>query len=141
MTLRRILDREQFLFLLDLEVKRARRYQNFFSILILKMAQLPRHENEERSQTGQRSLARLFQDGLRESDILGSLAENRLVILLPYADQNAGGSARIRVEGDLQYFDFKHEGVEVTIDQVSFPKDGANLADLEKKVLGTESPQ
>ena len=136
--MRRILDREQFLFFLDLEVKRARRYQNFFSILILKMAHISSHENEGRSQIGQRSLAHLFQDGLRESDILGSLAENRLVVLLPYADQNAGGGAKIRVEGDLQYYDFKNEGYEVTIDQVSFPKDGANIADLEKKVLGTE---
>ncbi len=33
----RILKRDLFLFLLDLEVKRARRYQNFLSILIMKI--------------------------------------------------------------------------------------------------------
>ena len=37
----RILTREIFFYFLDLEVKRSRRYQNFFSILVVTLAELP----------------------------------------------------------------------------------------------------
>ena len=40
----RILDKNLFLFLLDLEVKQARRYQNFLSILILKLNALSKDD-------------------------------------------------------------------------------------------------
>ncbi len=40
--LKRILSKDLFLYLLDLEVKRGRRYQNFLSILILDLVALPK---------------------------------------------------------------------------------------------------
>ena len=41
----RILDKDLFLYLLDLEVKRARRYQNFISILLMKLVPFSKEGN------------------------------------------------------------------------------------------------
>lgn len=137
--LSRILNREIFLYLLDLEVKRARRYQDFFCILILKLNRLPKHDNGEEKQTCYETLANLLMDELRDSDILGSLGEKRLAALLPYADSSAGGVAKSRFEGSLKYCDFQSEGYEVIIDHICFPVDGTDVYELVKKVAGTEA--
>jgi hypothetical protein len=139
MELSRILSREIFIYFLDLEVKRARRYQNFFSILILRLSQLASHDNGTGLQTCYEKLSHLLEEELRESDILGTLAENRLVALLPYADVSAGGNAKSHFEGSLKYYDFKSEGYEVMVEQVCFPMDGTNTLDLVKRVMAPEA--
>jgi hypothetical protein len=139
MELSRILSRELFIYFLDLEVKRARRYQNFFSILILKLSQLASHDNGKGLQTCHEKLKHLLEEELRESDILGALAENTLVALLPYADISAGGHAKSHFEGSLKYYDFKNEGYEVKIEQLCFPVDGTDTPDIVKKVIGREA--
>jgi GGDEF domain-containing protein len=133
---RRIPNREMFLYLLDLEVKRARRYQNFFSILKLKLSRLPDYENGKELQTCYQTLRHLLIEDLRESDILGSPGDDQLAILIPYADLSAGASVRSRLEGSLKYYEFKNEGYEVIIDQISFPMDGTDTPDLVRKLLG-----
>jgi GGDEF domain-containing protein len=139
MGLSRILNREIFLYLLDLEVKRARRYQNFFSVLILKLVQLSNHDNCSGLNTCYKQLIHLLREEIRESDILGSLGENKLVALLPYADMSAGGQVRSHFESSLKYYDFKKEGYEVRIDQICFPMDGTDATDLIKKAIGPEA--
>ena len=136
--LSRILNREIFLYLLDLEVKRARRYQNFFSVLILKLVQLSSQDNGGRLQNCYNQLSHLLREEFRESDILGSLGENKLAALLPYADVSTGDQARVHFEASLKYCDFKKEGYEVKIDQLCFPIDGTDTRDLLKKVIGPE---
>jgi len=138
MELSRILSRELFIYFLDLEVKRARRYQNFFSILILRLSQLASHDNGKGLQNCHQKLKHLLEEELRESDILGTLAENRLVALLPYADISAGGHAKSHFEGSLKFYDFKSEGYEVKIEQLCFPVDGTDTPDIVKKVIGRE---
>jgi PleD family two-component response regulator len=133
----RILNRDFFLHVLDLEVKRARRYQNFLSILILEMNTLPNENGEQDLQTSYQMLTMLLMEEMRESDIFGSLGGNRLAILLPYADALAGGYAKSRFEDILKYYDFKSRGYEVVIHQISFPMDGTNTSDLMRKVLET----
>ena len=76
---------------------------------------------------------------LRESDILGSLGDDQLAILLLYADPAAGGRARSRLEGSLKYYEFKNKGYEVMFDQISFPMDGTDMPDLIEKLLGQRS--
>ena len=137
--LSRILNREIFLYLLDLEVKRARRYQDFFCVLILKLSRLPSHDNGKEQQACYQTMADLLTEELRDSDILGSLGETGLVALLPYADSSAGDVAKSRFEDSLRFCDFKSEGYEVMIDQVCFPRDGSDTSDLIKKVIGTET--
>jgi GGDEF domain-containing protein len=137
--LSRILNREIFLYLLDLEVKRARRYQNFFSVLILKLVQLSSKENGSGLHNCCNQLSHLLQEEFRESDILASLGEDKLVALFPYADGSAGGQARSHFEASLEYCDFKKEGYEVKIEQFCFPCDGTDTRDLIGKVIGNDA--
>ena len=130
----RILNRELFLSMLDLEVKRARRYQNFFSILKLKLSPLPGFENGSDLKPCCRTLTDLLAKELRESDIFSSLVDDQWVILIPYADSSDIGLLRLRLMGSLEYYDFKTKGYEVRADLVCFPIDGTNTADLIEKL-------
>jgi GGDEF domain-containing protein len=135
----RVLNRDLFLFLLDLEVKRARRYQNFLCLLLLKLKPFSKNDNGPGSQNFYKTLSNLLMEEMRESDVLGSLGEHQLAILLPYADILAGDHAKYRFEGVLKCFDLKSKGYEVMIDQICFPRNGTDSIELIKKALETES--
>ncbi|MEW6375895.1 MAG: hypothetical protein AB1502_08910 [Thermodesulfobacteriota bacterium] len=135
----RVLNRDLFLFLLDLEVKRARRYQNFLCLMFLKIKQCSKNNSVLDFRTCYETLSDLLTVEMRESDILGSITENKLAILLPYTDVKAGNRAKSRFEDTLKYYDFKNRGFEVMIEQICFPVNGTNAMDLIKKVLGGET--
>jgi hypothetical protein len=135
----RVLSRDTFLHFLDLEVKRSRRYQNFFCILVLKLAELHPHENSRELQACVQRLAHLLMEEMRDSDILGALEESRLAILLPYADLLAGGDTRSRFENSLRYYDFGRDGYYVEIEQLCFPRDGTDTPELIEKMNGKKS--
>ena len=134
-SLRQILNKELFLFLLDHEVKRARRYQNFISILLMKLIPFSHENNGKHFEACQQMLCTVLMEEMRETDILGSLGENKWVALLPYADVSAGDQARIRFENTLKYYDFKNRGFQVRVQQFCFPRNGTNTPDLIKKAL------
>ena len=134
----RVLKKDLFLYFFDLEVKRARRYQNFLCLLLLNLKQLPKTNNGRYFQTYQKTLGNLLSREVRETDMLGSFGKNKLAVLLPYADASAGDHAKSRLESTLKYYDFKSKGYEVTIDQISFPMNGTDTIDLIKKALGTD---
>jgi GGDEF domain-containing protein len=135
----RILNRDLFLFLLDLEVKRARRYQNFLCLMLLKIKQFSQEVDGGGLQACSRTLSDLLMEEIRESDIIGSLELDKLVVLLPYADVKAGTHVQSRFEDTLQYCDFKSKGFEIMIDQVCFPIHGTDTMDLIRKGLGEET--
>jgi PleD family two-component response regulator len=130
MTKKPIVNRESFLNMLDLEVKRARRYQNFFSILKLKFSPRPNSENGNEFKACCKTLGDLLSKELRESDALGFLADDQWAILIPYADLSVIGLLRSRLMGSLEEYDFKRKGYEVMADLICFPIDGTNTADL-----------
>jgi hypothetical protein len=135
----RILNRDVFLFLLDLEVKRARRYQNFLCLMSLKIEQLGNGSNGANLQSCRRTLMNLLMEEIRESDIVGSLETNKIVVLLPYADAKSGAYVKSRFEDVLKYYDFKNNGFEIVVDQVCFPVHGTDTMDLMRKALGAAS--
>ena len=135
----RVLNRDLFLFLLDLEVKRARRYQNFICLMVLKIKQFIKNDNSLDFPTCHEILSDLLSVEVRESDILGSLDGNKLIVLLPYADVKAGNHAKTRFEETLKYYNFKNKGFEVMVDQICFPVDGTNTMDLIRKSLGAKT--
>ncbi len=135
----RILNRDLFLFLLDLEVKRARRYQNFLCLILIKIKIFSKEENGGGLETCYKILENLLIEEMRESDIIGSLELDRLVVLLPYADVKAGGYVQSRFEDVVKYYDFKSKGLEIIIDQVCFPANGTDTMGLIRKALGTEA--
>lgn len=134
----RILTRDVFLHFLDLEVKRSRRYQNFFSVLVLKLDELPNQDNGAGLQACRGRLTRLLAEEMRDSDILGAVGEKTLAVILPYADLMAGGNTRSRFESSLHFYDFTRDGFRVVIDQLCFPKDGTDTSDLFRKVVGID---
>ena len=136
----RILNRDLILYLLDLEVKRGRRYQNFLSILILDLIALPDGDGGGDLEDSYQMLTTLLADEMRETDIFGAIGEDRLVVLLPYADLSAGDQAKSRFETVLKYYDFRSKGYEVKIHQVSYPMNGTDTVDLMEKVLTTPGP-
>jgi PleD family two-component response regulator len=131
----RMVPREIFFQLLDMEVKRARRYQNFFCVLLLKLTQLSNQDAGARRADCYRRLSHLLKEEFRESDILGRLGENCIAALLPYGDAAAGEQTKSRFEGNLKYFDFPHEGYQVQVEQILFPMDGTSSSDLIQKVV------
>ena len=132
----RILNRDSFLFLLDLEVKRARRYQNFLCLMLFKIKRFSQEDDRGGLKACYQTLSDLLIEEIRESDILGSLELDRLVILLPYADVKAGDHVKYRFEDALKFYDFKNKGFEIMINQVCFPIDGTGTMDLIRKALG-----
>ena len=137
----RVLTREVFLHFLDLEVKRSRRYQNFFSVLVLKLDELPDHDDRTAIKACRGKLTRLLAEEMRDSDILGALGEKRLAVILPYADLMAGGNTRSRFESSLQFYDFKRDGYQVVVEQLCFPRDATDTSDLIRKLGGSESSE
>jgi len=133
--LKGILSKDLILYLLDLEVKRGRRYQNFLSILILDLIALPKGDGGTDVETTYQMLTTLLKDEVRETDIFGALGENRLIVLLPYADLSAGELAKSRFETILEHYDFKSRGYKVKVHQVSFPTNGTDTAELMKKLV------
>jgi len=85
------------------------------------------------------TLSTLLLEEMRESDMIGILELDKLVVLLPYADAKAGIYVQSRFEDVLKYYDFKNKGFEITIDQVCFPVHGTNTMDLINKALGAET--
>ena len=134
----RILNRDLFHFVLDIEVKRSRRYQNFLCLMLFKIKQFPQEGDRESVQACYRKLGDLLMEETRESDIIGSLESDRLVVLLPYADAKAGAQAKSRFEDVLKYYDFQSRGIEILIDQVCFPVNGSDTVDLIQRALRTE---
>jgi hypothetical protein len=126
----RVLDRALFLFLLDLEVKRARRYQNFLSLMFLKIEPSSREDEGGGVCTCHQALSDLLREEVRDCDIIGNLEKNRLAVLFPYADAKAGNYVKSRVEDILKHYDFGAKGFEITVDQICFPINGADTKDL-----------
>ncbi len=135
----RILNRDLFLFLLDLEVKRARRYQNFLCLMLFKIKQFPLEDNGGGLEACNQTLSDLLMEEIRESDIIGSLELDKLVVMLPYADLKAGDHVKSRFEDALKFYDFKSKGFEIMINQVCFPIHGTGTMDLIRKTFGTET--
>ena len=135
----RILSRDLFFYLLDLEIKRARRYQNFLCLMLLKIKQYTQEGDGGGLEAFYKILGNLLTEEMRESDIIGSLELDKLVVLLPYADVKAGGYVQSRFEEALKFYDFKRKGFEVVIDQICFPMHGTDIMDLIKKALTQEA--
>lgn len=135
----RVVNRDLFLYLLDLEVKRSRRYQNFLCLMFFNIKQFSGNGNGGGLKSCYDTLTNLLLEEIRESDIIGTLELNKLVVLLPYADAKAGAYVQSRFEDVLKCYDFKSKGFEITINQVCFPVHGTDTMDLIKKALEAES--
>jgi GGDEF domain-containing protein len=136
----RILNRDLFQFVLDVEVKRSRRYQNFLCLVLFKIKQFSEEGDPGGMEACFRKLGDLLMEETRESDIIGSLELDQLAVLLPYADMKAGAYVKSRFEDALKYYDFKSRGIEIMINQVCFPVNGSDTTDLIEQALRDRVP-
>ncbi len=117
------------MFLLELEIKRAQRYQNFLSLLSLTFGHLNPSVGEHAS-ISLKTLANFVKGELRETDIVGQDAGNRLQVMLPYADMTGAHTVRERLEKILYEYGFGREGFTVEINEVCFPTHATSFDDL-----------
>jgi PleD family two-component response regulator len=129
-----VLSREQFFVFLDHELNRARRYQNFLSLLFFKIEPQD-HDRSDRLPDLRSGILLLLKDEIRDSDLLSALAEDKLAVLLPYADFESGFMALKRLTGLLEEYDFPSRGVKVGVEQFTFPMNGANPRDFIQGIL------
>lgn len=135
----RICDWPAFLYFMDLEVKRARRYQNFFAVLILELSKMVSAAKEGDLEGSRRKLMQMTMEELRESDVISRIGGQRVAVLLPYADGAAAGHAKLRCEGMLKLYAFGEEGYQVKIEAVCFPNDSTDTAELLQRITGDQT--
>lgn len=131
----RVLGQNLFFLLLDHEVKRARRYQNFISLLHLRLKVSGEGGSPDQLETCHEILGDLLSLEIRDSDLLAPLEEDGWLILLPYADLQTGEKAKSRLEETLRYFDFQKRGFEIAIDLWEFPGHWTDTQDLFHQLL------
>ena len=125
----KVLDRQAFLTLLDLEIRKARRSRASLSVLSFTFG----HVNPspgEKSSNSLKTLANLLRGALRDTDIVAQDGENRLLVMLPYADAEMADKVRRRLEKSLQEHPFERKGIKIEIDEACFPTDATNANDL-----------
>jgi len=121
------LDPQIFLPLLDKELARAERYNQYVSILLLKLEGVPRRERDfwlER-------LAQVLADKVRKSDCFGGFEEGTLgVILICASAENARTALeRLRVEA-LLYLSSGPQGITLKTSYAVFPSEATSLDSL-----------
>jgi diguanylate cyclase (GGDEF)-like protein len=125
----KVLDRRSFLTLLDLEIRKARRYGASLSVLSFTFGQVNPSPGKKFSNS-LKTLANLLSGALRDTDIVAQDGENRLLVMLPYANAEVTDKVRQRLEKSLQEHAFEREGITIEIDEACFPIHATNANDL-----------
>ena len=125
--------REDFFRFLDLEIRRARRYQNFFSVMRFELH--TEEGGETRNQTRNvRSLVRLLREEIRETDVIGQTWDDEIMIILPYCDCPGANIVKMRLNGLISDFHFGDDGFKIQSGLVCFPAQGTDMADILDKL-------
>lgn len=133
-----VLDKKSFLFLLDMEIKRARTYQDHLSLLSFTFGHLT-PSNRETPSISLKTLANLIKNELRDTDVVGQDRGNKILIMLPNADMAEAHKVRARLEQVLHNYGFGRKGFAIEIDEVCFPTQTANLEDILRMAESNEN--
>ena len=127
-----IFAREAFLLFLDLEIKRARRYQNFFSVMRFRLSG---GGGGTGSQTNSlKSLAKLLRGEVRETDVLGQTKKNEIMLILPYCDSSGADVVNSRLNGLIRDFHFGKEEFKIDSGLVCFPVEATDMTEILKRL-------
>ena len=124
-----VFNRQSFLFLLDLEIKKAQRYQNYLSLLSFTFDYLNPYLPKNPG-ISLKTMGNLLKDELRETDVIGQGGANRLLVMLPYSDMLGAQKVRRRLEQTLRDYGFGTRGFAIQIDEVCFPTHATSTEDL-----------
>jgi diguanylate cyclase (GGDEF)-like protein len=126
-----VLKSDVFEYLLDLEIKRAMRYQYFFSLLIV--------EPDLRGDTQNEAdiikiIAEIISDEVRITDTIGRMDGNNFYVLLPHAETSCTLTVAERIRSRVESYTFsKNDGAvkkTISIGAACFPTHSNELKNL-----------
>jgi len=121
--------REDFFRFLDLEIKRARRYQNFFSVVRFEL-----RNDGTKGTTSLKPLITLLREEIRETDVIGQTWDNEVMIILPHCDFSGAGVVNLRLNSLIRDFHFGDDGFKMKSGLVCFPVEGTDMAEILNKL-------
>lgn len=125
--------KEPFLFLLEMEINRAIRYQNYISLLLVEAESAIEDKGVRESI---RVLASILLGEVRKTDIVGKLDKNRLSVILLNADRSASYFVKERLASILANYGFPSflsAGIKFAL--ACFPSDSTDARNLLKRAL------
>ena len=134
----KIFHEETFLHLLNREAVRATRYQDFFTVCLLRPDDLG--DRRRVSQEVERAVSRKVPEFVRATDMVGQLSSAIAVILLHTAGEDALRVAE-RIRANIEQVAFREsperppQRLTVSVGKVSFPQDGRDHASLLSQAL------
>lgn len=129
--------REDFLHLLDLEIRRARRYQNLFGVLRFELHN-PGGGGTRRQGKNLKTLLELLREEIRETDLVGQTKKNEIMILLPYCDSLGSEVVYRRLNGLIRDFHFGDDELKIISGSVCFPMEGTDMTEILNKLATHE---
>jgi len=135
----RIKNKDSFVYFLVMEVRRARRYKEFFSIILLRLMKPAHGLQDVAMKTARNKLKEVLAQETRETDILGTMEEDEIAILLPYTDAKSAELAQHRFNDLLEPYVFVVKGSEINFKRFCFPSDGTTPVDILNKMLDIPS--
>jgi len=133
-----IFAREAFLLFLDLEIKRARRYQNFFSVMRFELCSEGKKPKSKGAKS-LKSLLKLIREEMRETDVIGQTRDNEVMILLPYCDCAGANCVNMRLGDIIKDFHFGNREFTINSGLVCFPVEANDMAEIMNKL--SQGPQ
>ncbi|MBW2123982.1 MAG: diguanylate cyclase [Deltaproteobacteria bacterium] len=120
--------RDDFFQLLDLEIKRARRYQNLFGLLRFELFNTGKDTGGRNKSL--RPLLRLVREEIRETDLVGQTKKNEIMVLLPYCDSIGSEIVCGRLTNLVKDFHFGNDELKVLSGYVCFPMEGTDMGEI-----------
>ena len=125
----RLLTPEAFVFVLNNELKRAVRSQNFLTLLLV--APMPSDPERVPPSEVLREVARLVSREVRETDLLSQTADGQISVVLLDADLNNSMQVVDRLVSRFQHYEF-HTPVVVEVGAATCPTHGADAETLRR---------
>ncbi|MBI5042845.1 MAG: GGDEF domain-containing protein [Nitrospirae bacterium] len=127
----KVLKRDVFEYLLDLEIKRAMRYQYFFSLLIIEPdLQVDVHNEADII----KAIAEIISDEVRATDTIGRMGKNNFYVMLPHSETSCTITVAERIRNRVESYTFsKSNGVTkktISIGAACFPTHSNELKNL-----------
>ena len=129
----RVLTPEAFDFVLNNELKRAVRSQNFLTLLVLEPT--PQSPGQQPQEEVVREVARLVSREVRETDLLSRTNEGQLSVVLLDSDLNNSLQVVDRLVSRFQHYEFPYPVV-VEVGAATCPTHGADAETL-RRAAGT----
>lgn len=104
----KVLQKDAFDYLLDMEIKRAMRYQYFFSILIIEPDLM---DNISYEAEVIKAIADIVKEEVRNTDTIGRGVDDNFYVILPHAETNNTHLVAERIRSRIENYTFaRHNG-------------------------------